>query len=260
MLKKTNTMTNILIGTSGWYYDHWEGPFYPAGLAKSKRLEFYCRHFHTVELNSTFYHLPKVKTAAHWLNDTPPSFRFAIKASRIITHIKKLKDSERSIKALFATIGPLKPKCAAVLFQLPPSLAPDCSLLEDFFSYLPEGWTHAIEFRNQHCYSDRILAILEKHGIAFCIHDYGKRPSPAVATSETVYYRFHGPFMTMGNAPPLLWQQVKRFITVFMDLTDITVEIIPWSFWLGRPVRYENSWKRDVAYLATSTMTSTALR
>ena len=190
---QANTMTNVLIGTSGWYYDHWDGLFYPAGLAKSKRLEFYCRHFHTVELNSTFYHLPKVKTTEHWLNDTPPAFRFAIKASRIITHIKKLEDPERSIKALFATIGPLRPKCAAVLFQLPPSLAPDCSLLEDFFSLLPEGWTHAIEFRNRHCYSDRTLAVLEKHGIAFCIHDYGKRPSPAVATCGTVYYRFHGP-------------------------------------------------------------------
>ncbi len=188
-----------LIGTSGWYYDHWEGPFYPQGLAKGARLEFYCRQFLTVELNSTFYHLPRAKTVEHWLSKTPDAFRFAIKASRVITHMKKLHEVERSLNALFITIWPLQPKCAAVLFQLPPSLAPDYHLLENFFSLLPSGWNHVVEFRNHEWYSDRTMELLEKYGICLCIHDYGKRPSPVTATSQTVYYRFHGPDGSYGG-------------------------------------------------------------
>ncbi len=185
--------TNILIGTSGWYYDHWEGLFYPSGLAKGRRLEFYCRHFHTVELNSTFYHLHRAKTVKHWFRDTPEGFRFAIKASRIITHIKKLQDVQRPVKALFATIHPLQPKCSAVLFQLPPSLKADLHLLDDFFSLLPSGWTHVVEFRNSDWYSEGVFDLMRKHGVGLCIHDHAYGPSPVVATGQTVYYRFHGP-------------------------------------------------------------------
>lgn len=185
-------MTDFLIGTSGWYYDHWEGPFYPPGLARAGRLTFYCQHFNTVELNSTFYHLPRAKTSAHWFNDTPVTFRFAIKASRVITHMKKLKDPQRSLHALFTAIAPLQPKCSAILFQLPPSLLPDYPLLKDFISLLPKTWCHALEFRHLGWYSDRILALLEKYAITLCIHDHNRIPSPVIATSRTVYYRFHG--------------------------------------------------------------------
>jgi len=130
---------DIRIGTSGWHYDDWRGRFYPEGLPKNKWFEFYSRHFDTVEVNNTFYRLPKVKSVENWYARAPKDFVYAVKASRFITHIKKLKDAAEPLERFFDVVGLLKDRLGPVLYQLPPSMNRDLARLEDFIELLPKG-------------------------------------------------------------------------------------------------------------------------
>ena len=184
--------SKILIGTSGFSYKHWRGVFYPDDVPQSKWLEYYAGHFETVELNSTFYHLPKDTSVENWEKRTPDNFIFSVKGSRFITHIKKFSDIEKPLSNFFEVISLLKTKLGPVLFQLPPSMKKDLILLEDFVSKLPENLRFAVEFRNAAWYSDDVPDILGKHNIAFCIHDMPGLASPLSVTGKFVYIRFHG--------------------------------------------------------------------
>jgi len=182
-----------VIGTSGWSYDDWTGPFYPPPLPASDHLAFYARHFQTVEINATFYRLPEPATVSHWNEETPAKFRFAAKASRFITHMKKLKNPEASLSPFFRAVGGLVEKCGPILFQLPPHWHVNPDRLTDFLQALPAGYRYAFEFRDRSWFDGKVFAALADHGAALCIHDLAGFQSPVETTADFVYLRFHGP-------------------------------------------------------------------
>lgn len=183
---------DIQIGTSGWYYDHWKELFYPAALAKSKWFEHYAGHFDTVEINNTFYHLPKEQTLQRWHDIAPEGFLYAVKANRYITHIKRLKDAAEPLQLFFERIRLLENKLGPVLYQLPPNLHKDLDLLGKFIKMLPREPPAVFEFRHESWYSDDTFELLTKANAALCIHDMPGKESPRIVTADTVYIRFHG--------------------------------------------------------------------
>ncbi len=182
-----------LIGTSGWSYEHWAGRFYPPPLPAAARLAFYARHFATVEINATFYRLPQPATVAHWAEETPGDFCFATKASRFITHMKKLKNPDASLAPFFAVIAGLGRKGGPILFQLPPRWHVNLDRLTEFLQALPAGYRYAFEFRDRSWHDGKVLAALADHGAALCIHDLAGHESPVETTADFVYLRLHGP-------------------------------------------------------------------
>jgi uncharacterized protein YecE (DUF72 family) len=182
----------IQIGTSGWTYKHWKGNFYPENLNQRRWLEYYSEHFDTVELNASFYHIPKASTARGWAERTPSTFCFSVKVSRLITHVRKLSNCQDTVEWFFRELQPLRDKVSAFLFQLPPSFSPQPERLESFLSLLPQGNRYVFELRNPNCYSGAVPQLLERSGMAFCIHDLQGRETPHLVTSTLVYIRFHG--------------------------------------------------------------------
>jgi len=180
------------IGTSGFYYDHWKGIFYPPDLPKSRYFEYYASHFDTVEMNSTFYHLPKSKTIEHWLQKSPENFLFSIKAYRGITHYKKLLGAKDELYRFIHLIKPLRPKLGVILFQLPPSLHFDLVRLADFLQLLPSVYRYAVEFRHASWYQEATYELLRHYEVAMCLHDFGQKSVPFEITAPFVYVRFHG--------------------------------------------------------------------
>ncbi len=181
------------IGTSGWNYKHWKGGFYPEGLAQSKWLEYYAEHFDTVELNATFYRLPAPSTFERWYERTPPGFLWSVKASKFITHTRRLKECEEPLERLYEALAPLKEKLGVILFQLPPSLAYEPSVAEGFFRLLNKDFRHTLEVRNKSWIQDQAFQMMETYNIAFCISDTaGRYPYHEITTTDFVYVRLHG--------------------------------------------------------------------
>ena len=185
-------MTHYYIGTSGWHYDDWRGRFYPEKLPKAKWLEFYAQHFNTLELNNTFYHLPSENALKNWYESTPQGFVFAVKISRFITHIKRLKDCSEEVARFMSRATILKEKLGPLLYQLPPGLHRDDNKLTDFLKILPPGLKHAIEFRHESWFTEDIYEILRQHKVGFCVFDMPKLASPITVTTDFAYVRFHG--------------------------------------------------------------------
>ena len=183
----------IHIGTSGWHYKHWKGPFYPSHLAEAEQFHYYIRYFSTVEINNSFYMLPAMETFADWRKAAPDNFLFAVKASRFITHMKKLNLDAKGVKKFFSHVEKLREKLGTILFQLPPKWNVNAERLDNFLSVLPKVYRYAVEFRNQTWYSDEVYAILEKHNCAFCIYELEQHLSPLQVTADFVYLRLHGP-------------------------------------------------------------------
>ncbi|MBI5966295.1 MAG: DUF72 domain-containing protein [Deltaproteobacteria bacterium] len=195
----------VLIGTSGYNYGHWwDGVFYPANLPQRKWLEFYAEHFDTVELNVSFYRLPKKETFEGWYERTPNRFWFAVKGSRYITHIKRLKDCKEPLSLLLDHASLLREKLGVILWQLPPRFKFREERLEEFcilLSNLPDSklLRHSFEFRDESWFCDEAFQILEKYHFAFCIaHGIGLRLMERV-TSESIYLRFHGGEVLYGS-------------------------------------------------------------
>jgi uncharacterized protein YecE (DUF72 family) len=186
-------MARVLVGTSGWHYRHWIGPFYPERTGPSAFLPYYADRFGTAEVNNTFYHLPKRETLAEWRDTTPQGFVFACKASRYITHMKKLKDPEDSIRRFFEVVETLDRKLGPILFQLPPRWRVDAGRLDSFLGALPSGRRYAFEFRDESWFVPDVYDVLARHGAALCIYDLAGRRSPVEAAAEFVYVRLHGP-------------------------------------------------------------------
>ncbi len=182
----------IRVGTSGWHYEHWRDRFYPEKLSKDKWLEFYAGHFATVELNNSFYRLPSEPAFATWYHSSPASFTFAVKVSRFITHIKRLKDTEEAVDKFIARAKTLEEKLGPLLYQLPPNLHRNDELLESFLSALPRGMKHVVEFRHQSWLEEKIFEILHKYNIGFCVFDMPSLSCPLAATADFAYIRFHG--------------------------------------------------------------------
>ena len=181
------------IGTSGWNYKHWRGIFYPQNVPQSKWLEFYTEHFDTVELNATFYRLPSRSTFKRWYDRTPKDFLWSIKASKFITHTRRLKDCQEPLERLYEAIDPIREKLGAILFQLPPSLQFDPLVAEDFFRLLKRDFRYALEARHKSWFQDQALQLMESHNIAFCISDTaGRYPYHEAITADFLYIRLHG--------------------------------------------------------------------
>jgi uncharacterized protein YecE (DUF72 family) len=183
----------VWIGTSGWSYDHWVGPFYPPGTASRDFLPVYARRFGASEINTTFYRLPASDTLAHWVAQTPPGFMFACKASRYITHTKKLKDPATSTPRFFDAIAALGDRCGPVLFQLPPNWHANVARLDAFLAGLPDGYRYAFEFRDDSWQAETVYDRLKAANAALVIADIGGTTSPCRATADLVYLRLHGP-------------------------------------------------------------------
>jgi uncharacterized protein YecE (DUF72 family) len=186
------TVSPIHVGCSGWVYKHWRGTFYPDGLPQKRWFEFYAHEFDTVEINATFYRLPRPETFEGWHDKAPPGFRYAVKASRFITHMKKLKDCEDAVETFIGLAQRLKAYLGPILYQLPPSLHKDLPRLEAFLELLPRSLEHVVEFRHKSWYDDEVLAVLDRHGIGFVAHDLKGLKSPRWASGRTAYVRFHG--------------------------------------------------------------------
>jgi uncharacterized protein YecE (DUF72 family) len=184
--------TTIRIGTSGWHYNHWVGPFYPQGLRKEQWLEYYAQHFDTVELNNTFYHLPRAQTMVNWHDRVPAGFVFAVKASRYITHVKKLSDPQESVQRFFELADLLKRRLGPILYQLPPSLHKNLDRLDAFIACLPKRNHAVFEFRHSSWYEQDTFDLLKRRGVALCVHDLGGSAPPRLVTGKMVYVRFHG--------------------------------------------------------------------
>ncbi len=185
--------TRLYIGTSGWHYEHWLGPVYPENAKKKELLDLYGEMFSTVEINNSFHQLPAPETLADWKGRAPDGFLFAVKASRYITHMKKLKDPEEPVGKFLAGVEHLGDKLGPILFQLPPKWRFNAERLEAFLDGLPPGRRYVFEFRDPSWENDEAWKILEKHNAANCIHDMDGRLSPKKVTADFVYIRLHGP-------------------------------------------------------------------
>lgn len=187
-----NNSLKYYIGTSGWVYSHWKERFYPTSLSQSHWLEFYTQHFDSVELNNSFYHLPSEKAFLHWKQTTPAGFKFAVKVSRFITHLKKLKNVETSLENFFSRARFLEEKLGPLLYQIPPQLPRNDALLGDFLKLLPTEFQHVFEFRNPTWMDSVIFRLLQKHNAGFCVFDMPDFRCPVLSTADYAYFRFHG--------------------------------------------------------------------
>jgi uncharacterized protein YecE (DUF72 family) len=182
----------VRIGCSGWIYRHWRGAFYPEKMAQRLWFDHYAATFDTVELNTSFYHLPKPETFAKWRDQAPAGFRYAVKAPRFITHMKKLKDCDEPVAEFLSRARNLGEALGPLLYQLPPRWAYNRARLQDFIALLPADLTHVFEFREPSWLTKEVLALLDSSGVSFCAHDMTGARTERWAAGPIAYVRFHG--------------------------------------------------------------------
>lgn len=181
----------VHVGTSGWTYDDWTGPFYPKDVRGAERLSFYAEQFGTVEVNATFYRLPFQGMITAWNRRLPDRFHLVLKGPRLITHLKRLQDCTDPLKKFFDRVLPLR-TLRVILWQLPPSLRQDLSLLQRFLELLPSGVRHAVEFRHQSWWSEETTGLLSRYRAAFVAISHPSLPDDLEPTTDFLYLRFHG--------------------------------------------------------------------
>jgi uncharacterized protein YecE (DUF72 family) len=187
-------MSRLLIGTSGWHYQSWRGPFFPDRLPLKMQLQYYASQFDSAELNSVFYRTPTPEAVRSWASGTGKDFVFSWKASKFITHWKRLSNNSRnSLELLEQRIALLGPKAGPILFQLPPQFTADVERLAGYVKLLSMERRYAFEFRHPSWYQPAIFKILREHNISLCISDHHDAPSPWRRTADFVYIRGHGP-------------------------------------------------------------------
>ena len=194
--------SRIRIGCSGWQYRHWAGVFYPRDVPRTQWLRYYSRHFDTVEVNNTFYRLPRKGMLTSWLPSVPSRFLFAVKASRFLTHMKKLIDPSEPLDLLFARTAELREHLGPVLYQLPPQLQKNMDRLGRFLELLAPGMRHAIEFRHPSWYDEDVFAALRRAHVTICLHDMEGSASPRIPIGPFRYVRFHGTSAKYAGAYP----------------------------------------------------------
>ena len=182
----------LLAGTSGYSFKEWKGTFYPEDLKQDGMLSFYATRFPTLEINNTFYRLPKEHVLLEWASQVPENFRFAIKASQKITHYTRLKaESESMVQFLLKNTATLGDKMGPILFQLPPNLKKDIPRLQNFLGYLPHDRRYTFEFRHETWFDDEVFAVLRDRDIAMCISESAELACPMVCTATWGYLRLH---------------------------------------------------------------------
>jgi uncharacterized protein YecE (DUF72 family) len=222
-------MSRTFIGTSGWSYDGWRGLFYPKGVPKKQWLGWYATQFQTTEINGSFYRTPSLEAVRAWRDQSPKDFLFAWKASKFITHWKRLgENSVNSIALMQTRLEALAPKVGAVLFQLPPHFSKDCARLASFLEMLPRHYPYAFEFRHQSWYHDEVFELLRKHDVSLCLSDHHDAPAPWEVTAQHVYIRGHGPGGRYKDNYPAAtlrswarriarWREQRRPVFVYFD-------------------------------------------
>jgi uncharacterized protein YecE (DUF72 family) len=195
----TSSLPSARVGCSGWQYKHWRGDFYPQGLPQTRWLEYYAERFNTVEINNSFYRLPDPSTFVSWRKRVSPDFVYAVKASRFLTHMKKLKDPEQPLKLFFSRAHNLGRLLGPVLYQLPPRWTVNLERLTTFLRALPKNRQHVIEFREPSWYNDNVFARLERYGVGLCLHDMQGSASGPLAVGPLTYVRFHGTSKYSGS-------------------------------------------------------------
>jgi uncharacterized protein YecE (DUF72 family) len=187
-------MARILIGTSGWHYDSWRGPFYPPGLTIKQQLQYYASQLDSAELNGVFYRTPTPEAVRSWREQTGHDFVFTWKASKFITHWKRLSDrSINSLQLLESRLSLLGDKAGPILFQLPPNFAVDTDRLASFIKLLSRKRRYSFEFRHPSWYCAPVLRLLRDENISLCLSDHHDAPAPWRRTADFVYIRGHGP-------------------------------------------------------------------
>ncbi len=196
---------HLFIGTSGWNYPDWRGRFYPESLRAAEYLSYYSRHFPTTEVNYSFYHLPRTSTYGNWAAQVPDAFRTPLKASRTISHIRRLKDVDEPWARFLENAAALGHKLGPILVQLPPTFQADAALLREFLHLRPAAARGgsprlAFEFRHPSWFDDRIIDLLAEHEVCLVIADSSRYVcAPAEPTAPFVYLRFHGPRELFGS-------------------------------------------------------------
>jgi uncharacterized protein YecE (DUF72 family) len=195
-----NRKKNLRIGCSGWQYRHWRGDFYPDELPTSRWYAHYALHFDTVEINNSFYRLPPADTFAKWREQAPRHFLYAVKASRFLTHMKKLKDPEDPLFRFFENAKQLGPHLGPILYQLPPNFPVNLERFETFLRALPRGYRHAVEFRETTWYDERVYDLMRRYNVALCLHDMQGSASGKLIVGPFIYVRFHFGTQKYGGA------------------------------------------------------------
>jgi uncharacterized protein YecE (DUF72 family) len=214
----------IRIGTSGWVYPHWRGLFYPRTLPTKQWFDFYAHEFDTVEVNNSFYRLPTAETFAAWRTQAPPGFCYAIKASRFLTHLKKLLAPEEPLQNFFERAQHLGPTLGPVLYQLPPHWHVNLERFEYFLAALPRGYQHVVEFRDASWLIEDIFQLMERYQVAHCLHDMSPLHVPLRLTAPLVYIRFHGhPTYSGDYSDHTLQTWAERLTTWHSEHPDIFV-------------------------------------
>jgi uncharacterized protein YecE (DUF72 family) len=191
----------IRIGTSGWAYPHWRGVFYPSSLRGKDWFSFYAEHFDTVEVNNTFYRLPEAAVFQAWRRQAPAGFLYAVKASRYITHVKKLIDPRAPLGLFLERAAHLQEKLGPILYQLPPNWTPDLKRFRAFLGILPAGRAHVIEFRDARWLTEEVFGAMAERRVAHCIHDRAGLNVPPRVTAPPAYVRLHGDPAPGGDYP-----------------------------------------------------------
>ncbi|WP_375417980.1 DUF72 domain-containing protein [uncultured Hymenobacter sp.] len=181
------------VGCSGYHYRHWRGAFYPDKLPMRRWFEFYAEHFHTLELNVTFYRFPQLSFLENWYRQSPAGFQFAVKAPKLITHFKQFNQVGQLLGDFYHTTAQgLQDKLAAVLFQLPPRLAYHPDRLARILDCLDPAFANVLEFRHPTWWRDEVYEALRQRGVSFCGQSHPDLPDAVVTTAPLLYYRFHG--------------------------------------------------------------------
>jgi uncharacterized protein YecE (DUF72 family) len=188
----------IRVGTSGWSFKEWKGTFYPAELPDAGMLGYYGSRFPTVEVNNTFYRMPKESVLVDWARQVPESFRFAVKASQRITHHARLVDVGDNVEYFLRVCSSLGDRRGPSLFQLPPNLKKDLARLTEFLKLIPKRWQATIEFRHPTWFDEEVYQALREHDCALCISDQEEFSTPLVATASWGYARLHRPAYDAG--------------------------------------------------------------
>lgn len=209
----------LRIGTSGWQYPYWKEAFYPAAIPQARWLEYYATRFSTVEVNNTFYRLPPAETFASWAARTPDDFVIAMKASRFLTHMKRLREPEEPVGRMMERIEPLGSKLGPILLQLPPNFKIDLDAIDAALSCFPRGVKVAVEQRNPTWFVEEYADVLRRHNAASCIAVSPDRDTPVWRTADWGYARFHEgqkrPFTTYGKKTLSTW--ADRLGELFSD-------------------------------------------
>ena len=200
----------IYLGTSGWNYKHWRETFYPKGLPQSRWLEFYAERFQTVELNNSFYRLPKPEQFASWRDRSPRDFIFTVKMSRFLTHIRRLREPQEPVERFMTSVRPLGKQLGPVLMQFPPTMPVDLAALEETLGLFPDDVKVVCEFRHETWFSEECRGLLEKFGAAWCLADRLSKPiTPVWKSTDWAFLRMHegraNPHPCYGRAALQAW-------------------------------------------------------